>query len=255
MRSPETDLTLRISCMVNYREATAEQKQRAIAAARRNEHSKVEWDQPWTVHIPQHWLSYDNKLTDWFLLSVCFSYEFDGEAFFITCLTDEKTLRSQPLLPQHEVTVDVPLKVEDVAKRQYVMRLHVAWPKLERPNAHTLSETLAMIENDPAWRTFNQESDEVWVSIAHGYHDDEHYNKYPAAQFPQAFLADVAKDSKTFSDVAFIEMSHWYYTMETCCHSDDYIDAARAHGEDATGEWQSRESHMDEKKWLYEVLI
>ena len=255
MRIPETDLVLRISCLVNYREATAEQKQCALAVVRHFESSTAEWDKPWTVHIPQQWLSSYPHLVDFFLLGKFIDYEWDGKAFVITTSIDGKEVRTQPLLPQQEVTLDMPLKVEDVADRQYVMRLHVAWPKFERPNAHTLSEALAMIENEPAWRTFNQESDEVWVFIAHGYHDEEYYNKYPAAQFPQAFLADVAKDGKTFRDVAFIEISHWYYTMETCRHSDDYIDAARAHGEDATGEWQSRESHMDEKKWLYEVLI
>lgn len=261
IRTPETDLKLWISCHIKagtFRDATAEEKQRAIAAARWDEQSKAEWDQPWTLHIPQCWLSPysgDPRLTDPFLLKVWFYFTFDGKAFIIN-YTDkqlDKEVKSKPLTPGSEVWLDCPMKVEDDKKR-YVMRLHVAWPKLERPNALSLSETLAKIEAEPAWRSFNQQADEVWVSIAHGYHEDKHYQSYPAAQFPQAFLTDVANDGKTFSDVAFIEITHWYYTVETCRHSDDYIDAARAHGEDATGEWQQRERHMDDRKWLYEVL-
>jgi len=255
MRTPETDLVLRISCLVNYREATEEQKQRALAVVKRFESSTVEWDQPWTVHISQKYGGHD-RLISFFLLGNSFDYDWDGKAFVISSWVGDKEVRTQPLLPQHEVTIDVPLEVvEGDAQRKYVMRLHVAWPKFERPNARSLAEVLSEIENESAWRTFDQKNDEVWVSISYGYHDQEHYNKYPAAQFPQAFLADVTKDAKTFEGVGFIELSHWYYTMETCCHSDDYIDAARAHGEDATGEWLSRESHMDEKKWLYEVLF
>lgn len=255
MRTPETDLVLRISCLVNYREATEEQKQRALAVVKKFESSTIEWDLPWTVHIPQKWGGYDH-LISFFLLGHSFDYYWDGQAFVISSTVNHQEVCTQPLLPQHEVTIDVPLEVEEEnAKRKYVMRLHVAWPKFERPNARSLAEVLGMIENEPAWRKFNQESDEVWVSIAYGYHKEEHYNKYPIAQFPQAFLADVVKDGKTFDGVGFIELSHWYYTMEIHSHSDDYIDAARAHGEDATGEWHSRERHMDEKKWLYEVLF
>ncbi len=76
----------------------------------------------------------------------------------------------------------------------------------------------------------------------------QEYVTYKPSQFPGRFFEDLREEQ----GLSYIAVQLYYLHEEWHSHSDDYIDAAKAHGEECD-DWCTKEWCPSGEKQMYEI--
>lgn len=134
----------------------------------------------------------------------------------------------------------------------YDILLHISWHSNQIPQSITLEEALTQLESSSnKWQGMG-DTHKVFVSLAHGPLQAEEYKTYDAKDFPALFFDDLRLDPETTKDISLIIVRTKYSERVEHEYSDDYQDAARAHGEDCSP-WYSTEWHEIEPYFELEI--
>ena len=136
----------------------------------------------------------------------------------------------------------------DLGTAIYRVSLHISWPKQER-KAVSLEQAFDELSQAAAkWSNYDDASYEIRTAIAYGPLVALEYVTYKPSQFPGRFFEDLREEQ----GLSYIAVQLYYLHEEWHSHSDDYIDAAKAHGEECD-DWCTKAWCPSGEKQMYEI--
>ncbi|MBP5548618.1 MAG: hypothetical protein J6X58_07005 [Bacteroidales bacterium] len=184
--------------------------------------------------------------------------EFDGENIVVhhespTHTNSDDDYPTQKLKKGGEISVT---KILDQGTALYNVILNIAWPQ-QKENTIPLQEALQnMREKAEEWNKLPNVADnfgfEIHTFLAHGPKKARKYKIYNPDSFPEKFIEELNSDSEALNDLTQIVIQAYKVYQEYHEHSDDYIDAARAYGEDCSP-WYTTERVCHGPKTEYDI--
>lgn len=161
----------------------------------------------------------------------------DGKSIII-CIENATPERSYGDCPPTRLCAGeeiVATKVVYLDEGIFILRLHISWPT-ELQKSYSLDDVSdKLLQYESQFQSLDKDKYVVKVLVANGPYQPEVIGEYPVSRFPQELTELINNNPEQFADATLIKVNTYYLNRTYVERSDDYQDAARAHGEDPTG--------------------